>query len=105
MPRAHRLQSGERKVLGHDPSWRLTHHAERNKRSRLIELWRDPSIRAVVIQSRPEDAGFLTQYSVEELNGLASDPASSQAMRDDRRPASGVCMFLGRCVHAPILKP
>jgi enoyl-CoA hydratase/carnithine racemase len=45
---------------------------------RLIELWRDPSIRAVVIQSRPEDAGFLTQYSVEELYGLASDPASSR---------------------------
>jgi len=40
--------------------------------------WRDPEIRAVVIQSRPEDPGFFTQYSVEELYGLASDPALSR---------------------------
>ena len=44
----------------------------------LVVQWRDPSIRAVVIQSRPEDAGFFTQYSVEELYGLASDPALSR---------------------------
>jgi enoyl-CoA hydratase/carnithine racemase len=44
----------------------------------LVVQWRDPSIRAVVIQSRVEDAGFFTQYSVEELNGLASDPATSR---------------------------
>ena len=43
----------------------------------LVVQWRDPSIRAVVIQSRAEDAGFFTQYSVEELDGLASDPALS----------------------------
>src|SRR5258705_3481994 len=44
----------------------------------LVAQWRDPSIRAVVIQSRPEDDGFFTQYSVEELEGLASDPALSR---------------------------
>src|SRR5215813_1460721 len=44
----------------------------------LVKLWRDPSIRAVVIQSRPEEAGFLTHYSVEELYGVASDPAASR---------------------------
>ena len=44
----------------------------------LVVQWRDPSIRAVVIQSRAEDAGCFTQYSVEELYGLASDPATSR---------------------------
>src|SRR3982074_2464633 len=44
----------------------------------LVVQWRDPSIRAVVIQSRPEEKGFFTQYSVEELDGLASDPALSR---------------------------
>jgi enoyl-CoA hydratase/carnithine racemase len=27
----------------------------------LVEQWRDPTIRAVVIQSRQEDPGFFTQ--------------------------------------------
>src|SRR5229473_427916 len=44
----------------------------------LVVEWRDPSIRAVVIQSHDQDAGFFTQYSVEELDGLASDPALSR---------------------------
>ncbi|MHB8690006.1 MAG: enoyl-CoA hydratase/isomerase family protein [Solirubrobacteraceae bacterium] len=44
----------------------------------LVVQWRDPSIRAVVIQSRPEENGFFTQYSIEELDGLASDPALSR---------------------------
>ena len=44
----------------------------------LIEEWRDPSIRAVVIQSRPDEAGFLTHYSVEELYGLISDPTTAR---------------------------
>jgi enoyl-CoA hydratase len=44
----------------------------------LVAQWRDPPIRAIVIQSRHEDAGFFTQYSVEELDGLASDPAASR---------------------------
>ena len=44
----------------------------------LVVQWRDPEIRAVVSQSRAEDAGFFTQYSVEELYGLASDPALSR---------------------------
>jgi enoyl-CoA hydratase/carnithine racemase len=44
----------------------------------LVVGWRDPAIRAVVIQSRPEDSGGFTQYSVEELSGMASDPAISR---------------------------
>src|SRR6266853_3973718 len=44
----------------------------------LVVEWRDPSIRAVVIQSHDQDAGVFTQYSVEELNGLASEPALSR---------------------------
>jgi enoyl-CoA hydratase/carnithine racemase len=44
----------------------------------LVVQWRDRSIRAVVIRSRAEDAGFFAQYSVEELYGLASDPATSR---------------------------
>src|SRR5580693_6126808 len=44
----------------------------------LVIEWRDPSIRAVVIQSHDQNAGFFTQYSVEELDELASDPALSR---------------------------
>jgi enoyl-CoA hydratase len=44
----------------------------------LIEQWRDPSIRAVVIQSSPEATGFMTHYSVDELYDLISDPATSR---------------------------
>jgi enoyl-CoA hydratase/carnithine racemase len=46
--------------------------------AQLVAQWRDPAIRAVVIQSRiGENSGF-TQYSVEELYGMASDPALSR---------------------------
>ena len=46
--------------------------------AQLVAQWRDPTIRAVVIQSRTgENTGF-TQYSVEELYGMASDPALSR---------------------------
>ena len=46
--------------------------------AQLVAQWRDPSIRAVVIQSRTgENTGF-TQYSVEELYGMASDPGLSR---------------------------
>jgi len=44
----------------------------------LVTQWRDPPIRAVVIQSRAQDAGWFTQYSVEELYGTATDPATSR---------------------------
>jgi enoyl-CoA hydratase/carnithine racemase len=44
----------------------------------LVEQWRDPSIRAVVIQSRPEDTGFMTHYSVDELHGLITDPTTAR---------------------------
>jgi enoyl-CoA hydratase/carnithine racemase len=43
----------------------------------LVSQWRDPAIQAVVIQSREGGGGF-TQYSVEELHGMASDPALSR---------------------------
>src|SRR5258708_10474522 len=42
---------------------------------RLVVEWRDPSIRAVVIQSNDQNAGLFTMYSVEGLDGLASEPA------------------------------
>ena len=46
--------------------------------AQLVAQWRDPTIRAVVIQSRTgENTGF-NQYSVEELYGMASDPALSR---------------------------
>src|SRR5258706_5818100 len=41
----------------------------------LVVQWRDPSIRAGVIQSRGEDVGLFTPYSVQEVGGLASEPA------------------------------
>jgi enoyl-CoA hydratase/carnithine racemase len=44
----------------------------------LVAGWQDPSIRAVVIQSRVEDSLGFSQYSVEELYGLASDPTNSR---------------------------
>jgi len=44
----------------------------------LVVEWRDPSIRAVVIQSNDQNAGLFTMYSVEELDGLASDPVLSR---------------------------
>jgi enoyl-CoA hydratase/carnithine racemase len=44
----------------------------------LIDEWGDSTIRAVVIQSRPDDAGFMTHYSVEELHALISDPKTSR---------------------------
>jgi enoyl-CoA hydratase/carnithine racemase len=44
----------------------------------LVQDWRDPSIRAIVLQSNPTDTGFMTHYSVEELLGLISDPTTSR---------------------------
>jgi len=44
----------------------------------LVVGWRDPTIRVVVIQSRPQDTAGFGQYSVEELYGMASDPALSR---------------------------
>src|SRR5260370_18336453 len=45
----------------------------------LVVEWRDPSIRALVIQSHDQAAGFFTQYSVAEVDGLASSPARSRS--------------------------
>src|ERR1700751_1431269 len=44
----------------------------------VVAGWQDPSVRAVVIQSRAEDSLGFSQYSVEELYGLARDPATSR---------------------------
>jgi enoyl-CoA hydratase/carnithine racemase len=46
--------------------------------AQLVAEWRDPSIRAVVIRSRTGENSGFTQYSVEELYGMASDPALSR---------------------------
>jgi enoyl-CoA hydratase len=46
--------------------------------AQLVAQSRDPSIRAVVIQSRTGENSGFTQYSVEELYGMASDPALSR---------------------------
>src|SRR6266446_3354260 len=44
----------------------------------LVVGWQDPTIRAVVIQSKPQGTAGFSQYSVEELYGMASDPALSR---------------------------
>jgi enoyl-CoA hydratase len=46
--------------------------------AQLVAQWRDPSIRAVVIQSRTGENSGFTQYGVEELYGMASDPGLSR---------------------------
>src|SRR5690349_16333713 len=46
--------------------------------AQLVAQWRDPAIRAVVIQSRTGENSGFTQYSVEELYGMASDPGLSR---------------------------
>jgi enoyl-CoA hydratase len=45
----------------------------------LIETWRDPEIRAVVLTGGM-DGKFITHYSVEELVDIASDKAGMEAM-------------------------
>ena len=46
--------------------------------AQLVAQWRDPAIHAVVLQSRTGEGAGFTQYSVEELYGMASDPALSR---------------------------
>jgi enoyl-CoA hydratase/carnithine racemase len=48
--------------------------------AQLVAAWQDPSIRAVVIQSRPEDSLGFSQFSVDQLYALASDPAKSREL-------------------------
>lgn len=49
-----------------------------NELDALIDTWKDPEIRVVIIQSRPEDSGYFTMYSIDELSGLAADPGLSR---------------------------
>jgi enoyl-CoA hydratase len=44
----------------------------------LVAGWQAPTIRVVVIQSNPQGTAGFGQYSVEELHGMASDPALSR---------------------------
>src|SRR5260370_20172173 len=46
--------------------------------AQLVTQWRDPSIRAVVIQSRTGESSGFTQYSADELYGMSSDPELSR---------------------------
>ena len=45
----------------------------------LIDSWRDPAIRAVVLCGGT-GGGFITHWSIEELLGLASDPDKMRAI-------------------------
>ena len=49
--------------------------------AQLVAQWRDPSIHSVVIQSRTGENSGFTQYSVEELYGMASNPGLSRERR------------------------
>ena len=49
-----------------------------NELGDVVAGWEDPSVRAVVLQSRPAGTAGFGQYSVEELYGMASDPAVSR---------------------------
>src|SRR5713226_1546556 len=57
----------------------------------LVAGWQDPSVRAVVIQSRVEDSLGFSQYSVEELYGLASDPTASRYSGSIVRGYKAIC--------------
>lgn len=48
--------------------------------TRLIEAWRDPAIRAVVLCGDGTGDGFITHYSVEELLSYARDPDTMRAI-------------------------
>src|SRR5829696_8553858 len=48
----------------------------------LVPTWRDPAVRVVVLTGGVPDR-FLTHYSVEELHGLAADPAGMAALGTD----------------------
>lgn len=71
--------------------------------AQLVAQWRDPSIRAVVIQSRTGENSGFTQYSVEELYGMASDPGLSRyagAVVRDYKAMFGDMMALPKVVIA-----
>src|SRR5258708_25512641 len=60
------------------PTRNYTVKPELDELAQPVAQWRDPSIRAVVIQSRTGENSGFTQYSVEELYGMASDPGLSR---------------------------
>src|SRR5260370_7831179 len=60
--------------------------------AQLVAQWRDPSIRAGVIQSRTGGKSGFTQFSVEELYRMASDPGLSRYARAS--PPGATPLFL-----------
>jgi enoyl-CoA hydratase len=48
----------------------------------LIPVMAQPQYRAVIFQSRPDEVGFLTHFSVEEIYGLISAPETSRYSAD-----------------------
>jgi enoyl-CoA hydratase len=46
--------------------------------AQLLAGCQDPAIRALVVQARPQGTAGFSSYSVEELYGMASDPALSR---------------------------
>jgi hypothetical protein len=79
--------------------------------AQLVAQWRDPSIRAVVIQSRTGENSGFTQYSVEELYGMASDPALSRyagaVVRSYKAMSGSACrlgLWLGLSRARPVVQ-
>jgi enoyl-CoA hydratase/carnithine racemase len=46
--------------------------------SQILPVMAQPQYRAIIFQTRPEEAGFLTHFSVEEIYELIKDPATSR---------------------------
>ena len=60
-----------------NPPYNLVTKEVFDELEQLVVTCEDPAIRAVVIQADPQGVGF-SSYSVEELYGMASDPALSR---------------------------
>lgn len=49
-----------------------------NELDQLVTEWADPQYRAIVIQSDPDEVGFMTHFSAEELYGIIKAPETSR---------------------------